>query len=110
MRAHALNKNEVVYQCGVEHVRDVGDFLFVTTWVYLGKARKEFSSSDCDVPYEFYEFAEYESFRKSNAGGGDTRRIKLIPSAKQVELAMISLDELIHDLEFWNENGLTPEC
>lgn len=97
-----LVEGRVFYQCGSEAIQGAGERLLVSTWLYKGKRRKKFSSSDCDVPFEFYEFEECVSFDASSTETSERRNVVFIPSVKQFEGKMLTLEELIDELQFWN--------
>lgn len=100
MDANSLQRGEVVYECGLRTIGDHSGQVVVSTMKYMGKKRKEFTVSDCDVPFEFYEFVEYKPFATSGEPPTDS---ELIPSANDVEKRMLTLQELIDELEFWRD-------
>ena len=56
-----FSEEEVCYECCCTVV-DGRDCLELTTWVYLGFVKQNFSATSCDVPYHFYQFAKFEDF------------------------------------------------
>lgn len=82
----------------------------VSTWLYKGKCRKKFSAKSCDVPFEFYEFEECVTFDMSDATTSGHRNAVFIPSASQIEDTMLTLEELLDHLEFWNKHAKGSRC
>jgi len=105
MDISSLVEGRVFYQCGTETIEGIGERVMVSTWLYKGRRRKEFSSSDCDVPFEFHEFVECVSFDTSDVTNPECRNVVFIPSAKQIENTMLTLEELIDELKFWKDKA-----
>lgn len=105
MRSLSLVEGEILYQCGLATVGGTGERVLVTTWRYIGKTRKGFTSTDCDIPFQFFEFVECTSFDTSDDNDPSLARNNVfIPSAKQIEDKMLTLQELIEELAFWRDH------
>jgi hypothetical protein len=101
MNANELVVGDVVYKCGVDDQNGLKSVIVVSSWLYLGKFKSNHSCGECDVPFEYFKFAEHESIHhQENDSDAKTHAI-LIPSVSQVELVMLSAEELLDELGFW---------
>lgn len=101
MDANSLQCGQVVYECGLQAT---GGHVIVNSMKYEGKKREKFTVSHCDVPFEFYEFSEYGPSATSGDTPSNPPRRVLIPSAQDIEKRMLTLQELVDELEFWRDH------
>jgi hypothetical protein len=76
---------------------DEAQTVVIETWIYQGIFERPFNSASCDVPYHFLVFQPYIGMenvleRPPECGLG-------IPSQKQAEGSMLTLEELIEELK-----------
>jgi len=95
-----FDEGTAYYSCSVASDRQSpSGVLVVSTWVYLGFVKHKSTMSACDVPYYFYRFSEYESYRRSNCDSSQTRITTNIPSQRQAREEMLDAGELLETLK-----------
>ena len=95
-----FEEGKTYYSCSVASDRESpSGVLGVSTWVYLGFVKHKSTLPACDVPFYFYRFSEYESYRKSNHDSSQSRITTNIQSKGQASEEMLDAGELLETLK-----------
>lgn len=101
MNFDSLSIGDIVYKCGVDVKDNMPVSILVVTWKYLGVVEKSFTSIDCDSPHKFYKFIQCLGSRFNDSENGDSA-VVYIPSARQIQNQLLSLEELMEEMQFWH--------
>jgi len=89
-----LREDEIYYRFGGV----VDGQLAVSSWVYDGVEKLSCSSEDCDTPFRFYRFVEWESLSQKQTNAEKELTVIYIPSLKAVSRTMIKGADLLKEL------------
>ena len=97
----SLETGKVYYRCYECGMYDNYKNMFVSSWLYLGLKKLKCNTAECDRPYHFYWFVEYESFLLNKSDPKISINEVYIPSLCQVERTMLDLAQLKNDVIHW---------
>ena len=97
-----FSDNEVCYECGCIVIED-RECLELTTWVYLGFVKRDFTSTDCDVPYHFHRFAKLDDyFRWKQDPDSELPHIYLTTET-EIRLRFFNRQEMVDSVFDWHQ-------
>ncbi len=93
-----FKEDHIYYQCDFSDAKSP----IITSWVFVGfRNTPGKSCTDCDVPFHFYAFAEWNSWWSSkNFPNVKSRPYTLdIPSLRHAEMSMLTWDEVLQEIQ-----------
>ena len=96
-----FSENEICYECNCTVLED-RDCLELATWVYLGVVKQDCNSTDCDVPYHFYQFAKFDDYHRWKQNPQTKLPRINLTSEEQVRRRFVDRQAMVDSVADWH--------